>query len=264
MNAIFSVFHKGYSVPKNKLIYPILVGVNKKDIHLNTKKQIFSDDKLENIADLNPYFCELTAMYWLWKNFKQKPEEIIGLCHYRRYLIKKHADLDFIKKVRIKILNKFSLKYDKLDFYLPDPNAIIGILRDKTIILPERETLFDKYGHYYSIERHYEEMHIKEDWQILELIIKNKHPDYIDVFSKYKNQNMTCIGNMFITRRFAFDRYCEWLFPILFEFYAQTTIQEDVYQSRSVGFIAERLLNVYILKNFSEDEIAFMDLSFSY
>ena len=54
---------------------------------------------------------------------------------------------------------------------------------------------------------------------------------------------------MFISKRELFDEYCKWLFDIIFEFYtlkSDEISKRDFYQSRAVGFLSERLLNVYV------------------
>lgn len=62
---------------------PIHVG---RDISKNTDEMsdFIGDNTGDNISSLNPYYCELTAQYWMWKNLKNV--DIVGLAHYRRYL----------------------------------------------------------------------------------------------------------------------------------------------------------------------------------
>ncbi len=52
---------------------------------------------------------------------------------------------------------------------------------------------------------------------------------------------------MFIMRRSDFERYCSWLFPLLEELEKRIDYASySPYQSRVLGFISERLLNVFV------------------
>ncbi|WP_304477142.1 DUF4422 domain-containing protein, partial [uncultured Helicobacter sp.] len=87
---ILVCYHKVSPIIANEVLQPILLGAE------NAKEQVkdelenlchrvnvklYYDDSGEHISSLNPYFCELTAMYWAWKNLEA---DYYGLFHYRR------------------------------------------------------------------------------------------------------------------------------------------------------------------------------------
>ena len=73
--------HKKYQMPKDKMYLPIQVGAKGKE-DLGYQK----DNEGENISSKNPYYSELTGLYWAWKNLDA---DYIGLSHYRRYFSEK-------------------------------------------------------------------------------------------------------------------------------------------------------------------------------
>ena len=69
--------HKRYRMPTDSMYLPVHVGAAGKE---NIGYQ--RDDEGQNISELNPYFCELTGIYWAWKNLECG---YLGLAHYRRH-----------------------------------------------------------------------------------------------------------------------------------------------------------------------------------
>lgn len=59
---------------------------------------------------------------------------------------------------------------------------------------------------------------------------------------------LVSIGNMWITRKDIYDRYCCWLFDILFEVENRLDMTGyDAYQQRVFGFLSERLLRIWLI-----------------
>ena len=58
----------------------------------NIREKFLIDQKHEgdNIDKLNPWYCELTGMYYMWKHCN---DDIVGLEHYRRYFVNKNNQL---------------------------------------------------------------------------------------------------------------------------------------------------------------------------
>ena len=70
--------HKVYEMPDDICYLPVHVGkaVNNKNIGFR------GDDTGDNISVKNSSYCELTGLYWAWKNLDA---DYLGLAHYRRY-----------------------------------------------------------------------------------------------------------------------------------------------------------------------------------
>ena len=74
--------HKPYPMPEDAMYLPVFVGaeLNGDRIRQFPGGTITGDNTGDHISGKNPGFCELTALYWAWKNV---PYRYIGLAHYR-------------------------------------------------------------------------------------------------------------------------------------------------------------------------------------
>lgn len=181
---------------------PIQVGVEL------TSERIckIGDNEGDNISIRNKEYCELTALYWIWKHDSSKYK---GLCHYRR-----HFEFDET------MLAKLS-------------NSDIDVV----LTLP----IFN----FPSVGEVYKQDHILDDWNVMVKAIELIAPEYYTAAKQLQNGIYYYGYNMFVARREIFDDYCQWLFPILAYCEDHCGIKGDKYQNRYIGFLAERLLSIY-------------------
>lgn len=229
---VLSCFHKKYVIPKNDVYLPIHVGKSNSTVDLD----FIGDNTGDNISYKNPNYCELTALYWAWKNLDA---EYIGLCHYRRYFNFNNDSIALLGE------NEIGLNYFQEYVDIDVDKKIKEIFNNGyDIILPKKKVLE------ISLYKDYCINHSKKDMDILIQVILEKYPDYKEAIDKiiYKN-NKAHICNMFIMKKDELNKYCSWLFDILFEVEKRVAISEDPYQSRIFGFMSERLINIYVEKN---------------
>ena len=212
--------HKAYWMPNDDVYMPLHVGrEGKQDLGF------VGDNIGDNISLKNANYCELTGLYWAWKNLKC---DYIGLCHYRRYFCSNNHRSDIASKHKA-IMHRAD--YEKL-------------LQQYDVILPKKRNYFIE-----TVRSQYEHAHNKRDLDEVERIIAEKYPVYSEAFTKVMNRKKLHILNMFVMRKEVFDEYCEWLFDILFELEKRIDIsQYDTYQARVFGFLGERLFNVWLEK----------------
>lgn len=216
--------HKKYDMPSENIYLPIHVGrEGKQDLGYQ------GDNQGDNISTKNPNYCELTGLYWAWKNLKC---DIVGLSHYRRY---------FTDKSKFEVARN---KNNKMDLIL-NKQDIEKILKNADIIVPKKRNYYIE-----TIYSHYKNAHHIKDLDETRNIIEVLYPDYVDSFDKVMEGKTLHLYNMFVMKKELFDEYCEWMFNILFELEKRVDISDyDAYQSRIFGFISERLFNVWLINN---------------
>ena len=212
--------HKKYQMPSENMYIPLHVGAEgKKD--LNDKELnlgYIKDNTGDNISNLNSCFCELTGLYWAWKNLDA---DYIGLVHYRRYFsMEKKKNFDKV------------LSYNQLKPYLGKIKVFVPNKRKYYI-----ETLYSHYSHtHYAVQ-------LDETREI----IRNKYPEYLTSYDKIINHRYGYMFNMMIMEKSLLDNYCTWLFDILFELKEKNVTSElDSFQARFYGRVSEILFNVWL------------------
>ncbi len=238
---IFVACHKDFYVPENKYLIPVQVGAK----NAAAKLDMVADDTGENISELNPYFCELTAQYWAWKNVDC---EYYGFFHYRRYF--SFADYVGDKKAAYGDLEFENITDDVLRRMKLDEAHMAETIKKYDIILPRSARLKYEKSTWNTVYKHYKEspQHDIKDLDRTVEIIHDLYPHFDKYVKRALSGKESYFLNMYIMKKKYFFEYCEWLFPILLKFHGETDYKNaSAYVTRTPGFIAERLVKVFML-----------------
>lgn len=213
--------HKRYQMPKDKVYLPLHVGADIKDENGNKLDLGYLKDNTgDNISELNPFFCELTGLYWAWKNLYA---DYIGLVHYRRH---------FCMEKKGKNIWDNILTYNQIKPYLGQIKIFVPNKRKYYI-----ETLYS----------HYKHTHYSNQLDETRKIISEKYPAYLKSYDRVINHTYGYMFNMMIIQKELLNDYCTWLFDILFELTKRIDVSElSTFQSRFYGRISEIIFNVWL------------------
>lgn len=168
------------------------------------------DDIGDNISRKNRQYCELTVLYWIWKN---DCSDYAGLSHYRR---------------------RFQLSESEIE-------KIVSSDIDVIVTVPVIN--------FNTVRGQYEIDHDIRDWDVMLDAIGTLYPEYFATADRIQRGNCYYGYNMFIAKKEVFDGYCEWLFDILDYCERRIGKKDNSYQERYAGFLAERLLTIYFTYN---------------
>lgn len=205
-----------YVIPK--WITPIQVGASLCEERV---AQILDCDG-DNISKKNVNYCELTALYWMWKNRLEDSTEAdygmangdyYGLAHYRRML-------DLTKE------DTYRLIQNKVDVVLPYP-------------MPYEP----------NIEVHHERYLKDVDWKALLTALEELQPEYAKKFPDILGQQYLYNYNIVLARKEVLRDYCRWLFPILERVEELSNPKGWERADRFIGYMGETLSTLYFMEN---------------
>lgn len=201
----YFIGHKPFSLPEGIPNAKVI------QVGLQPSFSELRDNTGDQIAKKNPNYCELTAIYWIWKN--DRDSDRVGINHYRRWF----SGLEHPEQIE-KIL-------DEYDLILP-------------VFEPYRETVREQY----CIDSGFQ-----KDLDLIEEEIRVRAPEYEKAFQEVMRMGGISQYNMMILPKNLFDEYCSWVFPLLEKLESQISLEGyNDYQKRIFGFLSERLVNVWV------------------
>ena len=194
-----------------------------------------TDDIGENISAKNVNYCELTALYWIWKNqlqhdvtdyggksvqdARQEQLRYTGLYQYRRLLDINDDQMNYIAE------------YD-VDVVLPCP----------TMCEPD-------------IFEHHERYVKTSDWDAMVQALEELHPEYMKTYHRIFKGNYMYNYNILLAKKEVLRDYCAWLFPILERTEELSDPKGWERADRYIGYLGENLETLYFMHHAEDYKI---------
>lgn len=165
----------------------------------------------DNIDFLNPWYCELTGLYYLWKHVD---DDIVGLEHYRRYFVN-----------------------DKNQ--LLSENEIKEILKDNDVIC--RKWIFAEHKQK-NADQLWNTVNRKHIEKFFTLLPKNEN---IFLKNKFNKSPYFAQCNMFICKKEIIAKYIEWFLNIVIAWN-----KDEIRKSpRIIGYLSEFIFGFWLELN---------------
>ena len=249
-------YHKPATLIKNDVFVPIHVGralgigSSSKDGTLTSPSwewllaNTIGDDTGDNISLLNRNYCELTAIYWAWKNYDQLGNpDYCGLIHYRRF---------------ISVLQESDRWGMSTLPYLTDEDVQLHFDAEK---IQEIIGNYDIYANWRKVDEYpkYTEGEWFEYWYgkpIMDLTlrhIQNHWPAIYKTAHEYLDGHECNRCNLMVCKKELFFEWCSFLFNVLEEINKHLNYDDfSELRIRFLGCLAERLTGMWLYAKISE------------
>lgn len=203
--------HKPYWMPSDSMYVPLQAGALGNDSLPGFRR----DDEGDTISEKNPRYCELTVLYWAWKNLDA---DYIGLAHYRRH---------FAGSGERGVATAVDIAKD---------------LETAPILLPTKRRYFIE-----TVESHYGHTFDSAHIDALKAVLADGPAAYLDEFNRRMAMRSSHIYNMMVMRKDILDEWMNWLMPVLYRTEELINFEGMTpFQARCMGRLSERLLDTWL------------------
>lgn len=235
---------------QDKYVIPIQAGSSKVD----TDKIEVKDNSIDNISYKNEIYNELTAIYSIWKDVSLQ-DNLIGICHYRRYFVKANP-LEFIF---LRFLRKIKgFKNIKRKIYSNVLSRTSSFLQRESqnvdVILP-RKLYFSL-----TLQQHYNHYHSSVHYDAMMMVIEKNFPYLYDTATHCSKLSSGYFFNMSIMKQCFFNDYCNELFKFTNLVEAEIQKNTNVDKLRYIGYLSERFSNFYFHYLIENKKIKFIEI----
>ena len=197
------------------------VNYNYSDIIEMQSRGFLMDHVGENISHMNNDFGSLTGLYWVWRN----------------------ADHEYKGTNTYRIFWDEEINLRPNTVYIPEAKDIVTAIKGYA---PSVDSVYDHFSH----------CHNNLGWQLLYGLAGDRRiPITTSMIDDLRTYKYLIPFHMFTSDRVTFNRICEILFQILFEFHANyANILPEIYrrnqQVRFYDFFGERILHLILVNNY--------------
>lgn len=201
------------------------------------------DNTGDNISERNPSFCELTTIYWAWKNVQA---DYYGFCHYRRLLSFATQSLKGKLESDWGVYNIECLTDRSLEMLGWGPDRPELKIEDYDLLIGEHIKTHDLWAS--NVRDHWCKADVlyEDDLDLFLEVLSEKYPDMANVAKEYIAGDDFYPCNMFVATRELFDEYCSKMFDVFFEFEERADFSRySIEATRVTGHLAERFTGIF-------------------
>lgn len=236
MLKIFCVYFDRRHVWRSDCVEPIQAGRARTGIDLG----MMADDTGDNISAENLRYGEMTAWYWVWRNYLPKHPELthVGFSHYRRFL-------DFTDRAsgrtRRTTYRRFRRVFDR-HYREAELMARIG---DADLVM--RQTSDSGFP---TFRQEYQQSHPQNvaDFDRFASLLHELHPEDRQAIDDALRSRPLAMELQFVMRRALFEDFMAWVFGACREFERRWTWSgpSEGPKARAPAFLVERFFMVWL------------------